>query len=132
MLARRTPRATLGAHASQLLVEPLNDRATERTVDLYAPPNLVLRRYYIQAVKRRSAGVRWQTRLIKSPRTHTGSMPRRRRSWPFKFRRLLALASRVPSFADASSAARGKNVFLRKQLALESVSGSMAATKTPL
>ena len=48
-------------------------------------------------------GVLWQGRLIKSARTHTVTMPRRRRSSPSTIRRLLRCRHAGPPRADASS-----------------------------
>ena len=79
----------------------------------------MLRKYYIRSVIGRSAGSVWQSRLIKSARTHTGAMPRRRRSWPSTIRRLLGdvvTLARLALTPRAQLAA--ENLFLRKQLAL--------------
>jgi hypothetical protein len=79
----------------------------------------VLRKYYVQAFKRRSARVRWQARLIKLPRTHTGTMPRRRRSWPSNIRRFLGAVVTLARLALTPRAQlAAENLFLRKQLAL--------------
>src|SRR5713101_7874264 len=62
----------------------------------------------------------WQSRVIKPAGKHTGTMPRRRRSWPSTLvRRLLFDVVTLAGIAVTSrSQLAAENLFLRKQLAL--------------
>jgi putative transposase len=94
------------------LISPCSSREDS----VYSP---VLRKYYIRSRREGARQVSlWQSRLIKSA-THTGTMSRRRRSWPSTIRRLLCdvvTLARLALTPRAQLAA--ENLFLRKQLAL--------------
>jgi putative transposase len=93
--------------------------SSERWLKARIANSPVLRKYYIRSRREGAQQVTvWQSRLIKSA-THTGTMSRRRRSWPSTIRRLLCdvvTLARLALTPRAQLAA--ENLFLRKQLAL--------------
>jgi hypothetical protein len=110
---------TFGVVVRQYSDRRANHVATPRGLNEVSALRRVLRKYYIRSVQRALGRCPSGRQVIKSTRRHTGTMSRRRRSWPSTIRRLLCdvvTLARLALTPRAQLAA--ENLFLRKQLAL--------------